>query len=105
IQLSGDPNDPATWTGSMVSTAGPLRAGATSIDQISARADAKDGTAVLNLGLNSGRNRIDAVAKCALPKTIDGFTGTDIDGTLTVAADELEKFAAQITQGKVTADG
>ncbi len=105
IELSGDPNVPASWTGSIVSSAGPLHAGAFTLDQISARVDAKAGTTTLNVALNTGRNTINVQAQCALPQTMDGFAGTNIDGTLTVAADELAKLSPQITGGNVAANG
>ena len=105
LWLTGDPNVPASWTGSLTATAGPLQAGGVTIDEIGARLDAKNGTALLNVNLRTQGNHVDAVANCALPRTLDGFRGTEVDGTLTVAAEELSQLAEQLTHGGVTGSG
>jgi len=105
ISLSGNPNSPASWTGSMTSIAESVRVGGATLDRGSVRLDAKDGTAVLSAELDSGQNRLVMQAQGTLPQTTDGFAGSGLDGTLTIDAGHLNEVASQLTQGAATANG
>lgn len=105
LDLAGDPNVPASWTGSMSSLVEAVKAGGTTLDRMAARLVARDGNANLNVEVNSGQNRVSLAAGGALPKAIDQFAAADLDGKLEISAEELSRFAAPITGGLIHCDG
>lgn len=105
MTLTGDPNVPAGWNGVMNAGVGPMHFGATTIDSSSVRLDISKGWMVLNAALNSGKNQITLQSQAALPETADDFSKTNLDGRFDIAADELSRFAAQISQGAVSGGG
>ncbi|MEA3187419.1 MAG: translocation and assembly module TamB [Chthoniobacter sp.] len=105
ITLTGNPNVPATWTGSLISKVGAVHAGSATLERASARIDAKGGTAVFNAELNSGRNGASVQAQCALPRSVDAFTAMGVEGTMSVKVEDLNQFAAEITQGTLSGNG
>lgn len=105
LHFSGDPDVPATWTGAMNSSVENVNAGGMKIDNARVRLEAKNGGAVFDTEVNSGRNRVALSANCKLPQRTDEFAKTDLDGRLEINADELGRFAAAITSGSVTGGG
>ena len=105
IHLVGDPNTPASWTGAITTDIGTVHAGSATLDKASLRLDANKGWGTFSTSLFSGKNSVTVNASGQLPNTLQGFTGSAIDGWLNISATDPGHFAAQITSGSVTGDG
>lgn len=105
LNLTGDPDVPATWTGALNSSMESVAAGGVKLESARVGLEAKNGAAVLQTEVNSGRNRVALSANCRLPQRTDEFSKTDLDGRLDIAADELARFTPDISGGAVSGGG
>jgi len=105
MHLSGDPNTPASWTGTMSAVAGAVRAGDFVMDKAVTWLDASKGWATFGATLFSGSNSISAQAEGKLPDSLDGFAGSVIDGWFYVAGDDPHHLVTDISSGKVNGSG
>ena len=105
VHLTGDPNTPSSWTGSLTTEAGVIHAGGAVLDKASVRLDVSNGWATYGSTLFSGSNSVTVQADGKLPDTVDGFAGTAITGWLNITANDLQHFAKQIASGLVNGNG
>jgi autotransporter translocation and assembly factor TamB len=105
IHLTGDPNTPSGWTGSLTTDAGTIHAGGAVLDKANVRLDVSNGWATFGSTVFSGSNSVTLQADGKLPTTLDGFAGTAITGWLNITANDLRHIAVQIASGKVDGNG
>ena len=105
VHLTGDPNTPASWTGSITTDIGAVRAGSAVLDKANVRLDVNKGWATFGSTLFSGGNSVTVQAVGKLPDSLEGFAGSAITGWLDISANDLNHFAADVTSGSVAGDG
>ena len=105
VHLTGDPNTPSSWTGSVTTEVGTVKAGGAVLDKATLRLDVSKGWGTFGSTLFSGSNSVTVQGDGRLPDSLDGFAGTAITGWLNISANDLHHFAADATGGKIAGDG
>ena len=105
VTLSGDPNTPSSWTGSITTDVGTVKAGSATLDKATVRLDANRGWATFESTLFSGSNSVTVQASGKLPDSLEGFAGSAISGWLDITGNDLHHFVADVTSGKVNGGG
>ncbi len=105
VHITGDPNTPSSWTGSMTTDAGTVHAGGVTLDKANTRLDLSKGWATFGATVFSGSNSVTAHADGKLPDSLDGFGGAAIEGWFDVSATGLHQLSAEIVSGRVTGGG
>lgn len=105
VHLNGDPNTPSSWTGSITTDVGTVKAGAAVMDKATVRLDVNKGWATFGSTLFSGTNSVTLQAGGKLPDSLDGFAGTAVSGWLDISAGDLQHFSTDITSGRIAGDG
>ncbi len=105
VNLTGDPNTPSSWTGSITTDVGTVHAGSAVMDKATLRLDVTSGWATLGATAFSGSNSVTVKGDGKLPESLDAFAGTAITGWLDISGNDLHHLAGGVTSGKVTGDG
>jgi hypothetical protein len=105
IHLTGDPNTPSSWTGSLNTDVGTVHAGSAVIDKANTRLDVSKGWATLGATVFSGSNSVTLGASGRLPDSLDGFAGAGLTGWLNISGADLHHLAGSIAGGRVTGGG
>lgn len=105
IHLTGDPNTPSSWNGSLTTDVGTVRAGAAVMDKANVRLDVSKGWATFGSTLFSGSNSVTVQAEGKLPDSLDGFAGSAIDGWADITGNDLRHFSGDLEGGRVSGDG
>ena len=105
IHLTGDPNTPSSWDGSLYTDVGTVHAGGVTLDKTTMRLYVSKGWANMDTALFSGSNNVTAQASGKLPDTIDGFAGAAISGWFDISGNDLHHLAAAVTSGIVAGVG
>jgi hypothetical protein len=105
IHLTGDPNTPSSWDGSLYTEVGTVHAGGVTLDKTDVRLDVSKGWATFGSTLFSGSDSVTAQASGKLPDTIDGFAGAAISGWFDISGKDLHHLAAPVTSGSMAGDG
>ena len=105
VHLTGDPNTPSSWTGSITTDVGTVKAGGAVLDKANLRLDVDKGWGTFGTTLFSGSNSVTVQGDGRLPDTLEGFAGSTITGWLNISATDLHHFAASATGGRVAGNG
>jgi hypothetical protein len=105
VNLTGDPNTPSSWTGTITTEVGAVHAGSAVLDKATLRLDVTKGWATLGTTVFSGSNSVTVQADGKLPESLDGFAGTALTGWLNISGNDLHHLAGGVTSGSVAGDG
>jgi len=105
VHLTGDPNTPSSWTGSLTTDIGTVHAGSAVLDKATVRLDVTKGWATFGSTVFSGTNSVTVQADGQMPDSLDGFAGTAITGWLSISGNDLHHLAGGVTSGTVAGDG
>ncbi len=105
VEVSGDLNVPASWTGQATALGESMTIGASTVDRVEAKVIARNGTLHLESDAVAGNNKASLSVRSALPKQISDFARIELNGLFQIEASELSRFSPGIARGTVNADG
>jgi hypothetical protein len=105
VHLTGDPNTPSSWTGAITTDVGTVHASSAVLDKANVRLDVSKGWATFGSTAFSGTNSVTVQADGELPETLQGFSGSAINGWLDISANDLHHLSTDIISGRVTGKG
>lgn len=99
VAFTGEPELPRTWRGNLAARVEGIAAGPVKLDAAEVRATFDQGTAELTaVNVAAGKNDVSLTARIGLPEAIEGFSRSDVEGTLKVAAPDLPALTGMMPE-------
>jgi autotransporter translocation and assembly factor TamB len=99
LDVTGEPEKPRTWTGSLSARLEGIAAGGTELQAVLLEMIFRDGTAQIQRALvEAGPNRVQFKGTALLPESVNDFPSTELDSQITLEAPDLVQLTAMLPE-------